>query len=74
MVYFARCPQTVDTQNPHTQSVTLNRVMDIKTQITLRHPIKVTQGNLNRQTIITPGEDMIKDSSKYLALDKLHYG
>lgn len=31
--------------------------MDTKAQIKLRHSIKVTQGNLNRQTIITPGED-----------------
>lgn len=31
--------------------------MDTKTKIKLRHSIKVTKGNLNRQTIITPGED-----------------
>lgn len=31
--------------------------VDTKTLIKLRHPIKITQGNLNRHAIITPGED-----------------
>lgn len=50
---------TQDTQNPHTQSLTLDvqQVINTTTQIKLRHAIKVTQGNLNRQTIITPGKD-----------------
>jgi len=50
---------TQDTQNPHTQSLTrdVQQVINTTTQIKLRHSIKVTQGNLNRQTIITPGKD-----------------
>lgn len=65
-MYFFRVPQTVDTQNSHTQPLRPNVecVTDTKTQIKLRHPIKVTQGNLNRQPIITHGEDMIKNSCK----------
>lgn len=51
-----KSPSNLDTQNPHKQSLTLNveYVTDINTHMKLRHPIKVTQGNLH---IITPGED-----------------
>lgn len=55
-VLLTRVPLTVDTQNPHKQSLTLNveYVMDTNIHKKLRHPIKVTQGNLH---IIAPGED-----------------
>lgn len=50
MVYFASVPpQALHTQLtiPNTEEAT-----DSKRQIKLRHPIKVPQGNLKRQTII----------------------
>jgi len=48
-----KSPSNLDTQNPHIQSLTLNveNVIDTNTHMKLRHPIKVTQGNLH---IITP--------------------
>lgn len=51
-----KSPSNSDIENPHKQSLTLNveYVIDTNTHMKLRHPIKVTQGNLH---IITGGED-----------------
>lgn len=55
-LYLIRAPGIVDAQNPQKQSLTLNVAygMATNTHKKLRHPIKMTQGNLR---IVTPGED-----------------